>query len=482
MTSFNDKYSFLESEKIKELFNENKENKIEENKIEDENINLFKPTVLNYLSMINIFRNDIVKYDIFLDEIYPYYKAYLNYFENVFYSDGTTFHKQQQIDNIKNLILSLRLIFNDIIDFNKYEIVKYIKETLFNLTNNIDENRYLFDYQDSYMHYINLFEKIFLSLQILFNYEEMKETLKYIIYIFLPFFCFGFYIRKLIIEKKTNKINEEEFKQKLDLNKFKEYLENDNLYLMNYLTSFLKKFCFVKIISDYQNKNDDIINSFNTITIRNILSFIDMNDLLKNLNENEIKINDLINELPKTFNSNEVFYQFLSTTLNFDKTLNSIIENTKKYNNVINNEITYELIIQFSPIKFSFITLNNNIFDFIFQHLFKKCNICKKSEKHSIVCLICGEKICENKQEIKYNLFSHLGSCTADMFILIDINTSKLYYVDAREKNLKKLYYLYVDKTGSGPENKDITNEFQLSHEKLKCTLKNYVSNDFHFK
>ena len=73
-----------------------------------------------------IIKNEIKNYTSFLDDVFPYYQAYLNYFENVFYSEGTTFHKQQQIDNLKNLILSMRLIFNDSKSFNKIEIVEFI--------------------------------------------------------------------------------------------------------------------------------------------------------------------------------------------------------------------------------------------------------------------------------------------------------------------------------------------------------------------
>ena len=485
LTSFHDKYDFLKSKKIKEFFKEDKEK--EEDKKEDENINLFNATVINYLVNINIFKNDIEKYNKFLDDIYPYYKAHLNYFENIFYVNGTTFYKQQQIDNIKNLILSLRLIIHNIKEFDKYDIIKYIKETLLNLAKGPCDNNFLYQYKDSYMYYINLFEKILLSLLILFDYEEIKETLKYILYVFLPYICFGLYFRKLMIEKNTNNINDEQFKQMLELNEVQNYLDNNNEYIMNYLNSFLKKFCLIKIISDYQNKNEDIINNFNEISLNNILSFINMDDLLKNLEQNEIKINNIINILPKIFNSSDVFYELLSPVLNFNKILNSIIENVKKYNSTIIKEISHELIIQFSPVKFNFISLDNNIFDFILKNLEKNCIICNKIEKNSFICLICGEKICDKFSSRKRDLdtishIKHIYECCVDSCIYMELNSSKLYYIDLREDIKLKLYPLYVDQTGAGPKNSEITNEFNLSKEKLKLTLLNYVCNDFHFK
>ena len=97
------------------------------------------------------------------------------------------------------------------------------------------------------MHYVNLFEQIIFSLQLLFDYEELKPILKYIIYIFLPYFCYGLYFKKLILEKQ-------EIKEKINKKEFEKYLEGDRT-IMKYFNDFLKKFCFVKFISDYQNKN-----------------------------------------------------------------------------------------------------------------------------------------------------------------------------------------------------------------------------------
>ena len=484
LTLFHDKYSFLKSENIKELFKEKKE---EEMKIETENnkgIDLFNTTVITYLMSINIFKNDIEKYNSFLDDMYPYYKAHLNYFENIFYVDGTTFHKHQQIDNIKNLILSLRLLVHDSKDCNKFEIVKYIKENLIELAKGPDENKYIFQHPDSYMHYLNLYEKVTLSLLLLFDYEEIKETFKYILYIFLPYFCFGLYFKKLLIVNGKNKLNPEKIIEKIDSNEFKKYINDENKEILKYLNQFLKKFCFIKIISDYQNKNEELINSFNELTIENILSLIDMNDLLKLLPKNDIKICDIINNLSKTFNTNETFYKIFPSDLNFDKVIDSIINNIKKYKDAISCELTHELIIQFTPIKFNFVPMENNIFDFLLKNIAKKCEVCQRIKKDSLLCLNCGGKLCQLIQDRQRNdeALIHIDNCTGDNCIYIDMNNMKLYYVNKFGRELK-LYPLYVDQNGSGPKKfLHISNEFNLSHEKLKLTLKNYVTKDFNFK
>ena len=471
-----DKYNILKSEKLSFLLKKEEEKKENE---EIKNENIFDDIVRTYLTKNDFFKDDIEKYEAFIEYIYPDYKAFFNYFENIFYSDGTTFHKQQQIDNMKNLILSFRVIINNSKDIKKDEITKYIIENLLNIAKGPGENIFLYQYSDSYLHYINLFEKILLSLQILFDYDEMKETFKYLLYIFLPYFCFGFYYRKLIIENKNNKITKEKLKEKLDLNEFKKYLEEDNKQIMQYFTSFIKTFCFTKLISDYKNKNEDIINCINELSTKKILSIIDMNEIAQNLPENEIKINDIINNLFKAINEKDILYQLFSPLLNFDKVLNSILENAKKCNIDENYEITHELLIQFCPIKFNFIKLDDNVFDFLLKYLDKKCVICNQTKRESLICLICGKRVCDPLEYNNYEALDHADYCTADYCYFIHINELILYNMS--NERLKKMYSLYVDKNGSGLKKKEITNEFSLSHEKLKLALKEYVSKEFYF-
>ena len=143
LTLLHDKYSFLKTEKFEELFKGDQENKFEEKKEPEEGYNLFYTHINEFITSFNMFKNDIKNYSSFLDDVFPYYQAYLNYFENVFYAEGTTFHKQQQIDNLKNMILSMRLIYNGSKNFSKNEIVKFIKETLYKLANGL-KRKYIF--------------------------------------------------------------------------------------------------------------------------------------------------------------------------------------------------------------------------------------------------------------------------------------------------------------------------------------------------
>ena len=486
LTLFHDKYTFFNSEKINELFNfeENKEklNETEEKKEQNE-INLFNTTVINFLISINVFKKNIKNYESFLDNIYQYYKAYLTYFENIFYVKATTFHKLEQIDNMKNFILSLRLFLHDSKVLSKFDIVKYIQDTIIKIAKGPEDGRLLYKYYDSYMHYLNLFEKIIFSLTILFDYEELSKIFKYIIYIFLPYYLFGVYLKELIILKQKGKLNEEQFNQQLNMDEFHKYLKNNNIQLLNNMKLFLQKFCFIKIITDYQNKNDEIINSIDELNFKNILSIINMEDLSQLLpeQESEINIEDIIIQLHKTFNPDEIFYKLLSKNLNFENVLNSILENVKKYNTNLNYDLTHELIIQFSPIKFNFIYLDKNNFTLIEKYSTKNCNICGKIPKKALLCLICGEKVCNNIIDKNDESIIHTIKCTGSYCIFVKLYKMKLIYVN-RNGNKKKLFHIYVNKNGSGAKGNEISNEYNLNCEKVKFVLRNYLSKEFHFK
>ena len=129
---------------------------------------------------------------------------------------------------------------------------------------------------------------------------------------------------------------------------------------------------------------------------------------------NEFSFNDIITFLPKGFNASDIFYELYLSNYDFNKVLNSLLENMKIIiNNQRNSEISKELIIQFSPIKFNFVQLDKNIFDFIEKITKKECAECKNKEKHSFICLICGEKICyPNKFDVS-EILSHTRKCAA---------------------------------------------------------------------
>ena len=287
------------------------------------------------------------------------------------------------------------------------------------------------------------------------------------------------YHKQLILENK--KLNKTELNQKMNMNDLQKYIQENNKYILISLKDFLKKFCFMKIITDYNIKIEDINYPFKDSSIENILSIINIEYLVELLPKNGFSFNDIITLLPKGFKASDIFYELFLSNYDFNKVLNSLFENMKINNNEKNNEISKELIIQFSPIKFNFVQLDKNIFDFIEKITKKECSECKNKEKHSFICLICGEKICyPNKFDLS-EILSHTRKCTTDYNIYIYTKNMKLYYFDTN-RNLLKLKPLYVNKAGIGPKKGKMTKEYELSHENLNSALRNYICKDFNLK
>jgi hypothetical protein len=441
-----------------------------------------KGFIVDFLLCNNLYnKTEYEDYISFLDDIYPQYKSHFNFLENIFYNNGTTFHKYQQIDTLQNLHLCLRIAIKILNNFDVIEIIQYIKDTLIDLAKGPIENEYIYDKEYSYMYYIITLEKILFSLSILFDYEEMQEIFKYIIYIFLPYFTFGYYFRDLVFKKQINKGKNFQINDKMNMNDLEKYLKDNNKQILNYFNTFLKKFALIKLLTDFNNKNEHIINSFNELSIENLLLLIEKDNLYKILpkNENnEINFIDIIKFLPRIFNNKEIFYKLFENNLDYNTVFQSIFKNIINYNNE-NIPIEKELIIQFSPIIFDFINLDNNIFDFIEKNLGKKCDICKKITKKSFICLICGNKICHSLYSMSH-IFDHSEKCGGEYCLFIDMDNMKLIVWRSYSSH-KNLYSLYINDSGNGPKGNEIGNEFNLSHERLNLAIKNYICDDFNF-
>ena len=468
---FKDK-NFLKSENLQELF----DGKIDNNRyILDNDSSLFKENIQIFLEKINLNITKEKDYNSFIENNYNILKGFFNFFENIFYINGTTFHKQQQIDIIRNIILSLRFI-TKVNSSYITQIIKYIKDELENISKEPNNE---FNYKNSnYMYYINSLEKMLISLLIVFNYDQMQETFKYIIYIYLPYFVFGFYYRDLFIKKKLKICDKLIINEKMNMIDLENYLKEKNNLIINYFNYFLKKFCLIKVITDFSNKNQEIINSFNELTLENLFSLLGMEDfynILYEINHNEINFIDILKNLSKIFNKNDLFFKLFGNNLDNIKIINSIFTIVK-----INDKEEYinesELLIQFAPIKFELIYLDKNIFDWIERNLGKKCNVCKQVTKYSYICLICGNKVCHSKTN-PIQIGNHARNCGGNYCLFMDMDNMNLIFWE--NDYLKKLFPLYVDEAGTGPKGFEISNKYNLSHEKLNLTVKNFVCKDF---
>ena len=465
LNNFNDKCNFLKSYKINVLFNKEE---IKENQIEKE-FNLLSE-IVNYFDDKN--NND------YLEQAFPIFQSQLNYLENIFYYKGTYFNKKQQIDINQNFILSLRyLTYAHIID-NEL-IINYIKNTLLSLVKGPQENdNILNNYENLY--YIHILEKLLLFLSILFDYEEMKEILKYIILIFIPYFSFGFYLRFLTANNNYHSFYDEKNKQKLNEKDLKLFFESHNQQMVDSFKYFLQKLTIIKIFTDFKNNNDKIINSFNDLNIEKLLSIINMDNLInlfqKN-EKNEIKFLNIIAILQKEFNLKSFFNGQIGDDFDYNNIYMSLINNVKnyKYEDYI---VKKEILIQFSPIKFEFFHLDKNIFDFIENNLEKKCIMCNEVSRYFYICLICGNKICHTKTCNKF--LQHTKECVGSEYcIFIDITDMKISI--PKNYMMKTLSYLYINNEGIGPKKNSVGREFNLSEQKVGNLFRNFICYDLDF-
>ena len=397
--------------------------------------------------------------------------------ENIFYANGSKFHKEQEINIIRNFILFLRyLIKNGFINVNENFIINEIKNILCSLIKGPKEDEIIMNnYQN--MYYIDKLEKLFFYLSILFNYDEIKQIFKYIINLFLPYFSFGFYLRYLISKNNFYSLYDQHLKDQIDINNLISYLINNNQQMLDSFHFFLQKLLIIKLITNYDKNNEEIINSFNELSIEQLLSILNMENLYKELtyNKNNINFIDIFNDLPKLFKNDETFYKEYGINFDYKKIFELLIYNLKE-NKDEKYIIKSEFIIQLIPIKFQFIQIDNNIHDWIEKNIDKKCSVCLKFSIFCIICLICGEKLCHIDGCNK--VCDHTRDCGGSYCVYIDMDNMKLYIYDYLKRNGEISYPLYVDEEGIGPDFRVFGNNFNLNKEKIKITLKNFVCND----
>ena len=468
LTNFYELDNNLKSYELKDILSKDKT--INNNKIIDNVI--FKDIIIQFIKdsiMVEVYKKDnSLNYNILLEGINIKYQSYINFLINLFYSNGTTFHKNQQIDLIQNLILSIRYLVN--INFIKIEeVIESIHKNIEILIEGPTINDNIFEDFET-MFYNNIFDKLLFSFSILLNHKEFNKLNQYLLNLILPYMSFLFYLRNLISGNNfyysRDKINE-----KINIEDFKQYLNSNNEQMTNYLYQFLQKLFIINILTDYSF----VLNyNINELSLEKLFSILNMDELYQSLSKNEkgeIIFTDLFEKLSKIkLNENYI-------SLDYNKRFDLMINNAKKKNQK-KSLIKAELICQFVPFKFKLIDLDTNIFDMAEKYLFKKCCICDDYTKYYYICLICGEKVCNTK--ICDKILKHADSCGGGSGIFMYLSTTSLCLVKCKSTKRNNLYPLYVNESGVGPNEYEIGNEFNLSQEKYNNALKTYISDDFH--
>ena len=473
LTNFIDKKCYLQSEKIINIFNDKKLT-IPEYKKDNENESV-NNMIFNFLINIDnnflIIKNNKIDYCTFLENIFNNYKSFSNFIENLLYNEASSFHKNQQIDTFQNFILSIRYIVkNKILNIN--EVADYIKNKILSLIEGPKISDQVMNNYESF-YYLKILDTILFSLLILLNSDELCKIYPYLLYIFLPYFIFGFYLRDLEIKNNFTSLYDDNIKNNITLENLISFIKSDAKNMNNCLKYFLEKLAIIKILSDYKHKNDYIINKFHLLKMSELVKYINLEFLIDNINENT-DITKILDVLPTFFNNNDNLYEKIGKSINIKKIFDSLINNikTKKQEKYL---IKKELLLQFTPLKFQLIYLDNNIFDFIIRTQLQPCIYCHKSLKFNFICLICGEKICHTSScnEVE----KHAKECGGKTGIFVNMDDLKYYYCNNSKKN--NVFSIYVNEVGIGPSGYELGANYYLCKNNVKKIISSFVSDDY---
>ena len=400
------------------------------------------------------------------------FQSYLNFLINLFYSNGMTFYKLQQIEIIQNMLLSIRYLSN-INYFKINDIVDNIHLIINNIVSDDSIKNIDIEHFEN-MNFNNTFDMLLFSFSILLDYDELKNAFIYIINWILPYLSIWAYLRYLIVKNKFSIVFEENIREKISLEDLNRFLAENNEQMSNYFKKYLHKLLILKIITNYDNKNKEINYNIKDLSMEELFSLLNIDCLYQSLSKNDknkIIFSDFFEKIPKFFEQGHKFIIF-----DYNKRLEKMIFNIKNQNNQ-NRLVKNELFVQFIPYQFKLISLDKNIFDWIEKCLFKKCCICYNISKYYYICLICGEKICHTKSCNKKA--QHVEKCGGESGIFIDIDSAKVIFSKNNNQIINKLYHLYLNNSGVGPSGYEFSNEFNLSQDKYNLALKDYISNDY---
>ena len=468
LNNFYNKENFLKPVlNIKDIFNKENNIKIQNAIIKQNNL---KDIVLNFLTDIKLDINTLY-IDKIIKSLLPKYQSYINFLTNLIYSNAITFHKHQQIVIIKNLILSIRYFIN-IKQINQEQIIEHI----YQLINEFDINTHSKFKPYDINYYKNLFDELLLCFCILFDYDELKKCFIFLINLILPFISISIYLRNLVINNNLMSLSHKDLKEKISFENFQKYLSENNTEFINNFVKFLHKFYIIKLTSTFDSNDDKIIEDLKNVSIEQLFSLLNMENIFQSLTKNdnnEIIFSELLKKIPELLSKCD-YYNNIDIFIDHDKIFNSMINQIKENKNE-SQLVTPDFIIQFIPYKFKLISLNNEIFDFFEKYIFEKCAMCNKEAKFYFICLTCGKKVCTYNYCDKS--FLHVKKCSGDLGIFIYINDMKLYLINSN--NLKKrLFPIYVNESGVGPDDTSKGRNYKLSKEKYDTALKEYISLD----
>ena len=217
------------------------------------------------------------------------------------------------------------------------------------------------------------------------------------------------------------------------------------------------------------NKNNNINNflSNNIKEIQKVLNLFLLKYkiclLLFNEKEENVKINI----------SNEQIISFIQT----NSDLINILNTTKKDN--------YNIIIKDKYLEipeFNIINLPENGIEFL-NKTNGNCIYCHKKYLNSYLCLLCGNKMCNNidcfiengsKRGREYSLIYHSKKCSGGIGLFLNIINGEIVYLLKRRFIFPKIY-IYLNDFGDILKDKNLSDEYKLNKKELEKGIMKFI-------
>ena len=379
--------------------------------------------------------------------------------------------KIAQIDNWKNLFLSMRILakcgyLNN--DFLVAKLVLYLdqlKKCVFvgtDFTKLIDNGIV----EDDLI-------QVLLVLCILF--DDSYE--KYLINLYLVYYLFTAY-QKFLYRKNKLRINYKYFKEKFNSNDFESFLKfgpnnNKNEYLetKKIVDQFLKRLIYYKFI---------VNNTKNAEKLNNIDIYLEL-DIKKYEN---LPFYDLLFGLEKELDYNKIpdFLKPLKNT----STLIEYCINEYKNNDYLSQFdsaiIRMKLLFYGVKVEYTFIDLPEKMIEFTAKYQNLPCSNCGVIGRISLICLSCGKKICDSKECVQEALgfrfnsfFLHSNICGGGNCVYISSSPGDIFFIQGMNPIPKNLYG-YLNKFKESVKNGQISSDFVLQKNELEIALQMFIN------
>ena len=282
-------------------------------------------------------------------------------------------------------------------------------------------------------------------------------------------------------------------------------IKNYNTDILNTLniSYIIDKFIILLfILYDLSQENkEEIANLFHN----NILLFVFFNFYINN-KENSENFFEEKTILNKAFELYDLKYKIFSlffdeslieednNKLNFDDTINFVKSNDifKNMLDKFDKDITIRnnQNIYLELPKFEIIELPDNYNDFIEKYICVNCTNCKQNRIKYLICLICGAKLCNDKQcTVKYkgqdwnSILIHSKFCSDCQGLFITSESNIIYTLKKdviKPKNINN--YIYLNSHGENyhpHKSHDLKREYILKRNLLKEIIQKYIDMNF---